>query len=107
METSITFENLVGMASPFKKRRLIFFKENSPAYEMYGENVYGLIRIDKTHLNPESIKAENQFIKIDAQVLNGYNKQLGDSRMTLYYKGVLFSEIDIQKSFPEPPPEMD
>lgn len=89
------------MTSPFKKRRFIFFKENSAAYAMYGENVYGIFRMDKAHLNPENIQTENQIIKIDSQVFNGYNKQLGDLITTLYYKGVLFSEIDVLKSFPE------
>jgi hypothetical protein len=98
---TVTFESFVKLTLPYRKRRVIYFVEGSEASTVYGKTVYGCFVFNKLHKLPEAISLEDQFVKIDAQVLNGYNGQLGDRRMTLFYKGVHFDDIDLNKSFPE------
>lgn len=97
----VSFETFIGLSSPFRKRRQIYFTANTAARDTYGEAIYGCFLHNKQHKIPQQITLEQQFLKIDAQVVNGFNKQLGDLRMTLLFKGVHFNDIDLEKSFPE------
>ena len=101
MSKFISFESFVTMTAPFKKRRMIYFNDESEAKTMYGDKVYGCFIGNKAFNLPEDIPLDKRVLKIDAQVVNGHNLTLGNSRMTLFYKGVNFTDINVDKSFPE------